>query len=135
MDHEYQWMVSRGRLGMRVEDSVVVLDVDPDAFECCRLNAEDSRGIIEVLTKIGAELWQSNPRAQTDNQNQFRTDENDVYIWDTSAGELRLGLDAAKDTIELSTDSKKQCDLDIRKLVEFIQILQHLTGNLTENAW
>jgi tRNA threonylcarbamoyladenosine modification (KEOPS) complex Pcc1 subunit len=131
MVQQFQWMVFHGRVGMRRDGSNVVLDVDPESSTACRLNCEDSLGMIDVLTKIGQEIWQSSPTPQNNPGNQFRVDENSAYIWDTSAGRLQLNLDGNNDFIEIKTDDRVDCVLDIKKLSEFIQILQHLNGQLT----
>jgi hypothetical protein len=134
MEQQFQWMVFHGRVGMRRDGSSVVLDVDPESSTACRLNCEDSLGMIEVLTKIGKDIWQSSPTLQNNPGNQFRVDENSAYIWDTSAGRLQLNLDGTNDLIEIQTDDRVDCVLDIKQLSEFIQILHHLNGQLTGNA-
>ena len=134
MEQEFQWMIQQGRVGMRREGSSVVLDVNPESHSVCLLNAEDSLGMIDVLSKIGQEIWQSASAQQSALGNQFRVDEDSGYIWDTSAGELRLNLSQNNNTVQMTTDNHVDCVLDIQKLVEFIQILQHLSGQIAESA-
>ena len=135
MSKTFQWLVVRGRVGIRSEDSRVILELDPEGSAYCVLSAQDTQEISAIITDQARTIWEASDVAQ---EPPAEIDGNAYQACSlrTESGTLQLIVHDSMPLLALSLQSGTSCSMNITQAVALVQILQHMGKTLRscENA-
>ena len=122
----YNWFVKKGNILIKKNEDCVSLQIDYENGEYCLLTQTDTNEIIEVLTGISKQIWESHNYERKPYINQlFKTNEN-KYYWEIENSKLVLTFNEIENCIEICCTRNNILNLEINYVVEIIQVLELL---------
>lgn len=122
----YNWLVKKGTLLIQRDGDCIALQLDYENGDCCLLTPSDTYEIIELLTTISKQIWESPDYKRKPYTGQLYKKTENNYYWEIEASQLLLGHNEAENAIEIKYKGSNRFNLEINYAVEIIQILEYL---------
>lgn len=133
MPKVYQWLVVRGRVAIRGEDSRVFVELDPEGSAYCVLSAQDAQEISGIINDLAKAIWQASDKSPEPPANV----DGDVYKacgLKTETGVLQMIAHDSMPLLAMSFDGTTSCDMNVTQAVALVQILGYMGETLIERA-
>lgn len=122
----YNWVVKKGNIVIKKNGDCISLQIDCENGEYCLLTQTDTNEIIEIVTDISKQIWESPNYERKPYTNQlFKTNDN-KYYWEIENSKLVLKRNEIENGVEISCIGNHTLNLEINCAVEIIQILEQL---------
>ena len=122
----YNWLVKKGNIIIQKNRDCVSLQIDFKNREYCLLSQTDTNEIIDILTGLSKQIWESHNYERKPYINQlFKSDDN-KYYWEIENSKLVLKFSEIENCVEISCTRNNRLNLEINYVVEIIQILEQL---------
>ncbi len=121
----YQWLLVRGRVAIRSENSKIILELDPEGSAYCVLSAQDARDIAGIIADDARTIWEASGKVH----DQAASIEGDVYKscrLTVESGVLQVMVHDAEPFVAVTFDSKSVCGMNVAQSVAFVQILHYM---------
>jgi hypothetical protein len=122
----YNWLVKKGNILIQKNGDCVSLQIDYENGEYCLLTQTDTNEIIEILTRISKQIWESPNYERKPYINQLFNTNDNKYYWQIENSKLVLKFNEIENCLEISCIRNKRLNLEINYVVEIIQILEQL---------
>jgi hypothetical protein len=122
----YNWLVKKGNILIQKKGDCVSLQIDYENGEYCLLTQTDTNEIIEMLTGISKQIWESPNYEIKPYKNQLFKKNDNKYYWEIENSKLVLKFNEIENCVEISSTGNNKLNLEINYVVEVIQILEQL---------
>jgi hypothetical protein len=122
----YNWLVKKGNILIQKKGDCVSLQIDYENGEYCLLTQTDTNEIIEMLTGISKQIWESPNYEIKPYTNQLFKINDSKYYWEIENSKLVLKFNEIENCVEISCTGNNKLNLEINYVVEVIQILEQL---------
>jgi hypothetical protein len=133
MPKVHQWLVVRGRVTIRGEDSRVVVELDPEGSAYCVLSTQDAHEISGIISDLARAIWQRHGESPEPPA----TVDGDVYKacrLMTETGVLQVIAHDSMPLMAISFNGSSSCDMNVTQAVALVQILGYMGETLLERA-
>ena len=127
----FNWFVKKGNIQIKKNENTISLQLDYEGGECCALTNSDTGEIIELLTNLAKQIWESPNYVRLPYTNLLFQEIDSVYVWMINTTQFCITFNETERTIEINSVGKKSLDIEINHMVEIIQILERLKTNYT----
>ncbi|AFU68111.1 hypothetical protein P700755_001150 [Psychroflexus torquis ATCC 700755] len=122
----YNWLVNKGNIIIQKNRNYVSLQINYENGEYCLLTNTDTDEIIELLTSISKQIWESPNYERKHYTNQLYKTNGNRYYWEIENSKLVLNYNEIENGVEINYIGNSKFKLEVNCLVEIIQILEQL---------
>jgi hypothetical protein len=122
----YNWLVKKGNILIQKKGDCISVQIDYENGEYCLLTQTDTNEIIEMLTGISKQIWESPNYEIKPYKNQLFKKNDNKYYWEIENSKLVLKFNEIENCVEISSTGNNKLNLEINYVVEVIQILEQL---------
>ena len=124
----YGWHVKQGNVVIQKNEDRISLQLNYENGNCCLLAPLDADEIIEILTELAQQIWESPGYEKKPYTDKLYKKTDDEYSWEIGTSTLLVKFNRPEYAIEIKCSGSKNLELEINYLVEIIQILEHVNG-------
>ena len=125
-DQVYNWLVGKGSIMIQKNGDRISLQLDYGDSDYCVLTYSDANEIIEILTGIAKQIWESPSYEKMPYTGKLYKRNENEYYWEI--GNSKLIIDEGEEGIEIRYAGTSKLDLEVNYVVEIVQVMDHLNS-------
>jgi len=125
----YHWAVKTGNISIQRNNHCICLSLDYEPEASCQLTRRDTHEIVEILTQISTQIWQSSTYQSEPYTNQRHTINGNNYAWEIESSILNLSYNEDDRCVELHCQGNTTLNLAVNDTVEIIQRLEQAVNS------